>query len=260
MLPSGIDQRLSRDEIKALLAHELAHLVRGDAYWLWIGRLLCACFPMQPLNFVARRKWQSAAEFLCDEWAVDHRVPPLTLAKCLTTVAEWQIDRPVPEAALAARGKQSDLGERIERLVADEFAQDSNIQKRLKVAVTVLGVMLAGLLVWRGPYAELHARDGLTTSQGRQNLNAEQFSLPVQGENMVALPESTAGLELIRELSLLDEELSGLAEDLSDMRRLLGTSSANGPLRELADRVEQAIASLSAKRIQLVDEIYKKRL
>ncbi len=260
VLPSGIDQRLSRDEIKALLAHELAHLVRGDAYWLWVGRLLCACFPMQPLNFTARRKWQCAAEFLCDEWAVDHHVPALTLAKCLTTVAEWQIDRPVPEAALAARGKQSDLGKRIERLVADEFIQDANIQKRFRVAVPVLGVMLAGLLVWRGPYAVSHARDGLTTSHGRLNLNAEQFSFPVQGENMAGVPDSTAALELIRELSLLDQELSGLTEDLSDMRRLLDTSSANGPLQELADRIEQAIASLSAKRIQLVDEIYKKRL
>ena len=70
-VPRGIETRLNRHELEALLAHELAHLVRGDACWLLIGRLLCGCLPFQPLNFLARVRWRQAAEFQCDDWAAE---------------------------------------------------------------------------------------------------------------------------------------------------------------------------------------------
>ncbi len=57
VLPAGIEQRLSGSEMKALLAHEVAHLVRRDPWWLWLGEVLCTCLAFQPLNFLARRRW-----------------------------------------------------------------------------------------------------------------------------------------------------------------------------------------------------------
>ena len=91
-VPRGIETQLNHRELEALLTHELAHLVRGDAWWLLIGRLLCGCLPFQPLNFVARNRWRQAAEFQCDDWAADRTGNPLSLAHCLTRVAEWRLD------------------------------------------------------------------------------------------------------------------------------------------------------------------------
>jgi beta-lactamase regulating signal transducer with metallopeptidase domain len=56
ILPEKIEQRLNKEELKSLLAHEVAHLVRGDVWWLWIGRVLCSCLAFQPLNLLARRR------------------------------------------------------------------------------------------------------------------------------------------------------------------------------------------------------------
>jgi beta-lactamase regulating signal transducer with metallopeptidase domain len=117
VLPQAIGERLRDEELRALLAHEVAHLVRGDTTWLWIGRVLCGCFAFQPLNFIARGRWQRAAEFLCDDWALRHNADPLSLANCLTQMAEWRLDRRDLAGALAATGGSSAITERIERLI-----------------------------------------------------------------------------------------------------------------------------------------------
>src|SRR5262249_249105 len=39
LLPERAVEELPDDELRALLAHELAHLVRGDAHWLCISRM-----------------------------------------------------------------------------------------------------------------------------------------------------------------------------------------------------------------------------
>ncbi|MBP86430.1 MAG: hypothetical protein CMJ64_06910 [Planctomycetaceae bacterium] len=105
VLPEGAEDRLERNELKALLAHEVAHLVRGDVRWLWAGRVLCTCFAFQPLNFLARKRWQQVAEYLCDDWALERGVRSLSLARCLTQVAEWRFGADTPPSGwpLAAR-------------------------------------------------------------------------------------------------------------------------------------------------------------
>ncbi len=89
VLPPGLEDQLDDDELYALLAHEFGHLQRRDIVWQWIGEFMCICLAIQPLNFVARRKWQSTSEFLADRWSCEQGgASPMALAKCLTLVAE----------------------------------------------------------------------------------------------------------------------------------------------------------------------------
>src|SRR5262249_23921782 len=116
-LPQRAVRDLSKDELRSLLAHELAHLVRGDSLWLCVSRLICSCLAFQPLNQLARREWQRAAEFLCDSWAVSRTGTPLALARCLAEVAGWRLSGKPSAALLTATGRKSGLADRIERLV-----------------------------------------------------------------------------------------------------------------------------------------------
>lgn len=159
IVPHGVERRLNREQIAGLLAHELAHLVRGDTAWLWVGNIVCSCLSFQPLNFLARRRWQQAAEFLCDEWAVaDANVSPISLAQCLTKIAEWRLDRQESGAILAAGGHRSTLSSRIDSLVRDERPHDVWKSRRRQRAI-LLGVLAVGIgLVWSVPRAEfVHA-------------------------------------------------------------------------------------------------------
>ena len=110
---------LDGPERRSMLAHELAHLIRFDPTWLAGTALIERVFFFQPLNRVARRRIQSAAELICDRWSAERTGSPLTLASCLVRVAEW-IDaapRPIPIAGMAE--ERSELVDRVRHLVEE---------------------------------------------------------------------------------------------------------------------------------------------
>jgi hypothetical protein len=127
LLPERAERELDDATLQALLAHELAHLARHDAGWLQVARLACACLSIQPLNHLARREWQRAAECLGDDWAIERTGDPLALARCLTTVAGWRTEPSPPLATLAALGTRSDLTHRVERLLERPASDDTPI-------------------------------------------------------------------------------------------------------------------------------------
>ena len=145
VLPAGIEQQLSPAELQALLAHEVAHLVRRDPWWLWLGEVLCTCLAFQPLNFLARRRWQQAAELLCDDWAVEQQVAATSLASCLTRIAEWRLDRRAALMGLTAVGHSGSLTRRIEWLLRTGRATESK-RSRGRTLATLL-TFSAGLFV-----------------------------------------------------------------------------------------------------------------
>lgn len=80
---------LRRKEQEGMLAHELAHLIRGDPGWLALAHVLEAVFFLQPLHRLARRRLTEAAEDMADQWTVDQLGGGVDLARCLLEVATW---------------------------------------------------------------------------------------------------------------------------------------------------------------------------
>src|SRR5687768_6887017 len=101
-LPTGLLASLTPHQVESMLAHELAHLRRRDPAWLLAFGFLEAVFYFQPLNRVARRRFQVYAERLCDQWSLRYVPHPLALAQCLAEVARWLSGaEPVPYAGMA---------------------------------------------------------------------------------------------------------------------------------------------------------------
>lgn len=143
VLPQGIEKQLTAAELKALLAHEVAHLVRRDPLWLFVGELLCTALAIQPLNFVARRRWLQAAELLCDDWAVQQDVSAMSLAACLTRIAELQLDRRGETWGLAAVGRTGLLTHRVEWLLREARATESTSRRsRLRTRIAIVGLAI----------------------------------------------------------------------------------------------------------------------
>lgn len=145
-LPSAALDELEPRQQRAMLAHELAHLVRRDPHWLMTACLVERIFFFQPLNRLARRGMQEAAEYLADDWAARH-TGGVALARCLVTVAEWIQASPlgVPVAGLA--GERSQLSTRVTRLLEAE-AGASEGRRRLWVPSAVALVSLACLVAF----------------------------------------------------------------------------------------------------------------
>lgn len=243
IVPPGIAERLSSAELRALLAHELAHLVRGDAWWLLFGRLLCAVLPFQPLNFLSRKAWKQAAEFQCDDWAARRTNDPLALARCLARLAEWHLGARQSSHASAARGTVSTLSKRVECLLADRREVDpwSRVWRRrmLWLVIAVVAVVVS----WRGPQADLWALSATAAH--------EISHLPAAGDDdfAAASPQHTIDdASLAARFQSLDSDLRQLLDELETARNLLGEMELDQQAGKVVQRLERRCHSMRQRR------------
>lgn len=118
VVPTRALRELTVAEQEGVLAHELAHLVRGDPRWLRLATWIECIGWFQPLNRLARRELQLSAEFAADAWAVRLTREPLRLAQALARVAEWLSPRAASPAWHMPGADGSPLVERVRRLTA----------------------------------------------------------------------------------------------------------------------------------------------
>lgn len=149
VVPRSIERELPPDELRALLAHEVAHLVRRDPLWQWVNEFLCVCLPFQPLHFLVRRRWRRIAELMCDDWVVEQQISPLALARCLSQIAELRLGRR-PAFGMSAVDRSSGLTSRIEWLLRDRPV-NASISRRGQSLITVIAFLLGVCVGVYGP-------------------------------------------------------------------------------------------------------------
>lgn len=103
---------LSPTSLRAMLAHEVAHVRAADPAWMQAIAALQALFPWQVLFLAVRRRWSHLVELRCDAVAA-HHTSPTAVARCLLDVADW-LRPPVPAVALGMAARPSALRERVE--------------------------------------------------------------------------------------------------------------------------------------------------
>lgn len=236
VIPRNIETRLDRSELEALLAHELAHLVRGDTWWLLFGRLQCCCLPFQPLNFLARQCWKQAAEFQCDDWAANLTNNPLSLAHCLTHVAEWRLDIADCAHVLPAGGSDSTLSRRVERLLAERPAFDAWKRSRQRRLLTAFILVVAIVLCWHGPRTTLLAKYG-------EQHNGQIFDEAALDLDLYSVAD---------EIESLNAELRQLEADLRKVEFLVQNNESPPEVQTLVARMSSCLADLRLHRRELL--------
>lgn len=70
LLPRVLWQRLNHEQRRAVLAHEFAHIRRGDIWVRWLELLTLGLYWWLPVAWLARRQLRTAEEACCDAWVV----------------------------------------------------------------------------------------------------------------------------------------------------------------------------------------------
>jgi beta-lactamase regulating signal transducer with metallopeptidase domain len=139
-------RELPHDELRALLAHEAAHVVRHDAAWLIVSALVRTLGWWQPLNFVAASRLRLAMELCCDERAAIGQPERDALARCLVKVAGWNVrDDGAALAAIASGGPA--LRRRLSSLLDERPCAQRPRPWLAVAAVTVPAIWLAPMIV-----------------------------------------------------------------------------------------------------------------
>jgi beta-lactamase regulating signal transducer with metallopeptidase domain len=119
LLPRWAVELLDREQLRAMLAHETAHIARRDPAWKFAIAAHCALFWFVPLAPLARRRLDEIAELACDAWAARHLGNGRSLAECLAECAERRVDGGFDvDLAPAMASRESPLLQRIDQLIA----------------------------------------------------------------------------------------------------------------------------------------------
>ncbi len=249
ILPERAERELNSAELRTLLAHELAHLVRGDAVWLSVSRLVCSCLAFQPLNHLARREWQKSAEFLSDAWAVNQTGTPLALARCLTEVAGWRHSPNTEAASLAATGRRSGLAARVETLLQD--GSPTQRVERLSASRWTTSVCAAAvtLLALVAPKFSLESLDACASEVMQVADQSEQTNQTDPSDQAKSTPQPelagpAAGDENSQLLISIERELRDLERELLEMAPLLDQHDVPDEVQRRIRRIRGSSATL----------------
>lgn len=240
VLPVKRIDELAEDELRALFAHEIAHLVRGDALWLSVCRVLCSCLAFQPLNFVIRKELRRSAELLCDEWAVRKSTNAYALARCLTRVAEWD-RRGLPwSEALAAISGRSSLSDRVERLIAGPARHDAWNTRRRRRTVAAAALAVAFVFAYFAP---------------RTAITAEPKAPPAESDLASRFPPRKSASTLAESVDLLDHELRQLKVEMRGIDEMIDRGQNHPELRyqDWGKRLRARTARIMKRERRLVE-------
>jgi beta-lactamase regulating signal transducer with metallopeptidase domain len=115
LVPAGWFLNLPPDQVEALLAHELAHVLRHDYAVNLLQSLLEVVLFYHPAVWWLSRRIRAERELACDTFAARLMGNPLPLAEALTTLERRGLGRTSLEPAPAAHG--GSLMERITHLL-----------------------------------------------------------------------------------------------------------------------------------------------
>lgn len=150
VFPTDLYHRLPAEQIDAVLAHELAHLIRRDSWWNLLAQTICLLFFFQPLHFWVRRQLRQEAEFLADQHAARVLPDSSALAACLVSFGEWFLKKPASVSPLASgmAAYRSLLAKRIETLVNANHTQPNRWVARVCATLTALAL---GTIIFGAP-------------------------------------------------------------------------------------------------------------
>ncbi len=143
VLPEELLGQLDPGKQKSLIAHELAHLRRGDHLVRWAEVVILGLYWWHPVAWWARRQMQQAGEQCCDAWVLwASDEGPKSYANTLLTTAEFlSIARPLLPAAASGLQRVRPLKRRMEMILKGPVYRRMSWAGLLAVALIALSVL-----------------------------------------------------------------------------------------------------------------------
>jgi hypothetical protein len=159
LLPLSALTHLSPDQLEVVLAHELAHIRRGDYLWNMIQTVAETLFFFHPAVWWVGGNLRQLRELCCDDVALECCGDPVTYATALLRLEEQRSSHLRLAMALNGDGSGSSLKNRIVRIL-NGVSGEARIRRREAVPLSLAGVSaMLGLFLLPLPHVFAdHAR------------------------------------------------------------------------------------------------------
>jgi bla regulator protein BlaR1 len=144
LLPSGIAEQLTAEQMEAIIAHELCHVRRRDNLAAAIHMVVEALFWFHPLVWWIGARLVEERERACDEEVLRMGNEPEVYAEGILKICRLYLESPV---ACVSGVTSSDLKKRIEGIMTNGFGQELDFARKLLLAVVGCGAIVAPIAV-----------------------------------------------------------------------------------------------------------------
>jgi TPR repeat protein/beta-lactamase regulating signal transducer with metallopeptidase domain len=161
VLPEGIVASLTRQQLDAILAHELAHWRRHDNLSAALHMIVEGLFWFHPLVWWIGRRLVVERERACDEAVIQSRCERKAYAEAILTVCRSYLCQPLPCVSGVTGG---DLQGRVAAIMTGRIGARLQVAKKLMLTAVICGLIGVPVAMgvtgaWRAAAAALE--DGL---------------------------------------------------------------------------------------------------
>ena len=147
VIPATTLSRLDHSERAMVIAHELAHIRRGDLFWNLMAALVRAVFFFHPLVWIAERRLKLVQEVAADELAIRRQQddPASYAALLVSIVSKLGPERLLPTMSVGTAGSYESLKQ---RLVAMRFMKPKSVGNIVSSCLLLAVVGVFGIMPW----------------------------------------------------------------------------------------------------------------
>jgi beta-lactamase regulating signal transducer with metallopeptidase domain len=142
LFPIGAINRLNPQEVEAILAHELAHVMRNDYVFNIIQSVIEALFYFHPAVWWISAQIRNERENCCDDMAIQLCGNAMNYAKSLVSVQEMAYYSPQMAMAFAGKSNKNQLLLRVQR-VLNQPQTKTNVREKLTATCVLVALMIS---------------------------------------------------------------------------------------------------------------------
>ncbi|MEX2117972.1 MAG: M56 family metallopeptidase [Pirellulales bacterium] len=137
LLPSSLAATLSEPDLDTVLAHELIHLRRGDAWINWAQHLVCIAWWFHPVAWLVSRSLRKLREDCCDDLLLARGMAtPEAYCQTLLRVATAVASRPRLRMTMEMARGLHPIGRRLVRIM------DNAVRRTPRLSAATLGLLV----------------------------------------------------------------------------------------------------------------------
>lgn len=164
VFPAATLSRLNETERALVLAHELAHVGRGDLLWSVVAASVRAVFWFHPLAWLGQKQLSLTQEIAADELAIaTHKQNPVSYAELLVSVVTKLGSCPLrPALSVGVAGSHLSLQQ---RLIAMRYMKPASRAMLAACGCSLVAIAGLGLVPWMLVAAEPPTADKLLAAE-----------------------------------------------------------------------------------------------
>jgi uncharacterized protein (TIGR03435 family) len=189
--PRDIDTRLDDDQVRAILAHELAHVRRRDNLTATVHMFVEAVFWFHPVVWWVGRRLVDERERACDEEVVRLGSEPHVYAESILKTCQFYVEAPL-SCVPGVTG--SDLKKRIERIMAHRPVTVVSAWSKALLVSTAALTLTAPVAIGALTTSPRSLAPNLTTSNSKVSFEASTVKPSRTGTNRVLMRMAPGGI------------------------------------------------------------------